>query len=83
MISTPIISFFRYVNDTPYRVTAALFNISYDAAVACFEDLSIFEVMKVGYTEQVQYGNITDLRGYCWCVVPGMDISPIVKEDDK
>ena len=28
---------------------AALFNISYDAAVACFEDLSMFEVIKVGY----------------------------------
>ena len=28
---------------------SALFNISYDAAVACFEDLSMFEIIKVGY----------------------------------
>ena len=40
--------FVRYMNDTPYRVMSALFNISYDAAVACFEDLSMFEIMKVG-----------------------------------
>ena len=28
---------------------SALFNISYDAAVDCFEDLSMFEIIKVGY----------------------------------
>ena len=35
-----------------------------------------------GHGNCVQYGNITNLRGYCWCVVPGMDIGQIVKEDD-
>ena len=24
-----------------------------------------------GHGHCVQYGNITDLRGYCWCIVPG------------
>ena len=35
---------------------AALFNISYDAAVACFEDLSMYEVIKVGIPKQSYLG---------------------------
>lgn len=36
-----------------------------------------------GHGNCVQYGNITDLRGYCWCVVPGVDRKQKVKIDNS
>ena len=42
---------FRLVHNLSYYVLQALFDMSYEVARACFQDLIMYEVMKVVYID--------------------------------